>query len=280
MTKQTPADLRPSPSPWLSPGNWWKVYLAGWLPIGISYLLILGLFANVSAFTLVATWLANVLFPSIAGMGVAWLIFNIFVRLSVRGQMAIHTVGAVVFATLWAMAAFRLLQLSSGLLRGDWSVTNWSSAALAWQLFQGLAIYFTIVSASYAYWALRKLSEATEQVPSQPAQTGQRVYAKTADGLTPLNEEDISLARTMDGLTFLFVGQRKLDSRMTLSELEDALPSDNFLRVHRSAIVNLDHIQSIEQAGNGRKTIHLKNSVSLETSRAGASALKTRLALV
>ena len=280
MTKQTPADLRPSPSAWLSPGNWWKVYLAGWLPIGISYLLILGLFANVSAFTLVATWLANVLFPSVAGMGVAWLIFNIFVRLSVRAQMAIHTVGAVVFATLWAMAAFRLLQLSSGLLRGDWSVTNWSSAALAWQLFQGLAIYFTIVSASYAYWALRKLNEATEQVPSEPAQTGQRVYAKTADGLMPLNEEDISLARTIDGLTFLFVGQRKLDSRMTLSELEHALPSDSFLRVHRSAIVNLDHIQSIEPAGNGRKTIHLKNSVSLETSRAGASALKTRLALV
>lgn len=278
MSETTQSDNRSVLTEWLERDLWWRIYLLGWLPVGLAYLAILGLFAGISGLTLIATWLSNIIFPSIAGLGVAWVIVNIYVRLKPVTQLVLHMVGAVAFSTLWSMVIFRLLQVTRGLLTGNWVETRWQDAVLAWQLFQGLAIYLVIASATYAYWALRELNNRA--LDESEATASQRIYAKTSDGLMPLREDEISLARAIDGLTFLFVDKKKLDSRMTLSELETALPSESFLRVHRSAIVNLNHILSIESAGNGRKTIHLKNSVSLETSRAGAAALKARLALV
>ncbi|MEL7130150.1 MAG: LytTR family DNA-binding domain-containing protein [Pseudomonadota bacterium] len=278
MTKNT-LDIDDRPK-LLEPGNWWRVYFLGWVPVGLSYLIILGLFIDITGWTLVTTWTANVIFPSFAGLGVAWGVLNLLVHQPLKLQLAIHTAGAIIFAMLWAMVAFRLLQLFSGLLTGDWSPPNWPSAAVAWQLFQGLAIYFTIVSATYAYWALTLLfrGQVSETPQSDPAPA--RIYAKTSEGLMPLNIDDVCAAKTIDSVTYIFVDGKKLESRMTLAELEAALPSDHFLRVHRSIIVNLNQIHSIEPAGNGRRTLHLKSGMSFETSRAGATALKSRLAFV
>ena len=262
----------------LEPGNWWRTYFLGWIPVGLSYLIILALFTSVSGLTLISTWTANVLFPSLAGIGVAWGIVRWLVHQSPRLQIAAHTAGAVVFSMLWTLTTFRLLQLFSGVLGGDWSAPRWPSAVVAWQLFQGVAIYFTITSATYAYWALTRLFQGQPKDTKQQVPT--RIYAKTIDGLAPLIPDEICAAKAINGLPYVFVQGKKLESRMTLAELEDALPSHQFLRIHRSTIVNLDQILSIESAGNGRRTLHLKSGLSVETSRAGATALKSRLALV
>ncbi|NNE41452.1 MAG: LytTR family transcriptional regulator [Marinicaulis sp.] len=250
----------------------------GWAPLGLSYLIILGLFVDITGLTLVTTWVANVLFPSIAGIGVVWVVLSLLIHQTPRVQIGAHTLGAIVFSTVWALTTFRLLQAFAGLTTGVWSAPNWPSPVVAWQLFQGLAIYFTIVSVTYAYWALTRLTSAETESVSLGAP--QRIYAKTNNGLVPLIVNDICAARTIDGLSYLFVGRNKLESRMTLAELEAALPDEQFLRIHRSAIINLDQIQSIEPAGNGRQTIHLTNGETIETSRAGSAILKARVSLV
>jgi len=40
-----------------------------------------------------------------------------------------------------------------------------------------------------------------------------------------------------------------------MKNMEELLPSDNFMRVHRSFIINLDHIDSVS-----RNVIHVGNS--------------------
>lgn len=52
----------------------------------------------------------------------------------------------------------------------------------------------------------------------------------------------------------------------TLSELEEALPT-NFLRVHRSHLVNLNHVQSLERTGSGTGLLHLGEGTPLPVSR-------------
>ncbi|NQY14208.1 MAG: LytTR family transcriptional regulator DNA-binding domain-containing protein [Henriciella sp.] len=262
----------------LDPRNWWKAYILAWLPLGLSYLIILGVFVDIDGSTLLVTWLANILYPSVVSIGVVWLCVKEIIHKPPRFQIIIHTLGAVAFSALWALTLFRLLQLFNGLLTSEWTPPIWPSAVIAWQLFQGLALYFIIVSGTYAFWALSKLKQNGLNLTPDPIRT--RIYSRSELGLVPVTVDEISAVSTSDGATLLIVGPAQLESRMAISELEALLPLDKFVRIHRTALVNLDHIQSLEPAGNGRQTVHLKNGMTFESSRAGSTALKSRFSIV
>lgn len=262
----------------LEPKNWWKAYALAWLPLGLAYLLVLGVFVDIDGRTLVTTWLANILYPSIVSIGVVWFTLTELVQKKLRLQLIIHTLGAVAYSALWALTLFRLLQLFNGVFNGNWSAPIWPSPVIAWQLFQGLALYFIIVSGTYAYWALAKLKQ--HGLTLEPEAPAARLYSRSSEGLVPVLVNEISAVRTLDGVTQLMVGAKQLESRLSLSELETLLPSETFVRIHKSVIINLDQVHSVEPAGNGRQSVHLQNGLTFETSRAGAAALKSRFAIV
>ena len=60
---------------------------------------------------------------------------------------------------------------------------------------------------------------------------------------------------------------------MTLSELEQRLDPQRFLRVHRSAIVNLDRIREIQPYGRGAQIVILEDGTRLTLSRSRREAL-------
>ena len=63
--------------------------------------------------------------------------------------------------------------------------------------------------------------------------------------------------------------------RMGLGEFEERLDSHRFIRVHRSAIINFDHLDRLEPAGGGRMIAHMASGDSIEVSRSGAQALRS-----
>ena len=262
----------------LDPKNWWKAYALAWLPLGLSYLIVLGVFVDIDGPTLLVTWLANILYPSVVSIAVVWLCVKEIIHKEPRFQIVVHTLGAVAYSALWALTLFRLLQLFNGLLTGEWSPPIWPSPVIAWQLFQGLALYFIVVSGTYAFWALAKLKQNGLDLKPDPVRT--RIYSRSDLGLIPVTLDEISAVTTSNGAAILIVGPSQLESRMSMSELEAMLPTEKFVRIHRTALVNLDHIQSLEPAGNSRHTVHLKNGLTFETSRAGSTALKSRFAIV
>ncbi len=73
-------------------------------------------------------------------------------------------------------------------------------------------------------------------------------------------------------------GERLL-SGQSMRELEDALPSSVFFRIHRSVIVNLRHIGSLETSTPGRSVVRLDDEpgTTLEVARRQARALKQHL---
>jgi len=62
----------------------------------------------------------------------------------------------------------------------------------------------------------------------------------------------------------------------TLKQWEEELPDNNFVRIHRASIVNIDHVDRIEKKSNTRHIAYLKNIPEpLEVSRRYAKKLKT-----
>jgi len=62
--------------------------------------------------------------------------------------------------------------------------------------------------------------------------------------------------------------------RMSLAEFEARLDPARFIRVHRSTIVHLAHIERIEPAGGGRMLAHMSDGQSVPVSRSGVRALR------
>jgi two-component system LytT family response regulator len=61
----------------------------------------------------------------------------------------------------------------------------------------------------------------------------------------------------------------------TLKQWQEELPDNNFVRIHRSSIVNIEHVDHIEKKSNTQHMAFLKNKVEpLEVSRRYAKKLK------
>jgi two-component system, LytTR family, response regulator len=62
----------------------------------------------------------------------------------------------------------------------------------------------------------------------------------------------------------------------TLKQWQEELPDNNFVRIHRSSIVNIEHVERIEKRSNTPHRAFLKNiSEPLEVSRRNAKKLKS-----
>ena len=62
----------------------------------------------------------------------------------------------------------------------------------------------------------------------------------------------------------------------TLKQWQEELPDNNFVRIHRSSIVNIEHVERIEKKSNAQHRAYLKNVLEpLEVSRRYAKNLKS-----
>ena len=98
------------------------------------------------------------------------------------------------------------------------------------------------------------------------------------DGETYLLEpKSILYADTVDKKTFLY-GQREVyETPLRLYEIEERLSGYDFVRVSKSAIVNLGAVRSIRPEINGRLLMTLVNGEALEASRLYANNIKDML---
>jgi two-component system LytT family response regulator len=75
----------------------------------------------------------------------------------------------------------------------------------------------------------------------------------------------------------LHVAGKELLYRTSLAELTDNLDPTQFVRVHRSAIVNVDSIVRLESLSHGEFAVILKDGARSRVSRTYRSTLESRL---
>ena len=75
----------------------------------------------------------------------------------------------------------------------------------------------------------------------------------------------------------LHVGSHVHLLRMSLTDLQSQLDAERFMRIHRSAIVQIDRIVTIRNLRNGDGELTLRDGARLNLSRTYADALRLRL---
>ncbi len=104
-----------------------------------------------------------------------------------------------------------------------------------------------------------------------------RVVVKDGVTVTVLPVEKIDYVKAEDDYVLLSSGGRNHIKKQTLASLEDALPGERFVRIHRSYLLNLDRLARVEGSTTGAFTAVLIDEARLPVSRAGVQRLRALL---
>ncbi|SDM93546.1 transcriptional regulator, LytTR family [Fictibacillus solisalsi] len=103
------------------------------------------------------------------------------------------------------------------------------------------------------------------------------VTVKSEDGWIPIPFSDIFYLEAKDRKTYV-VGEKHTGSHKdTLNEFDFLLPKDNFVRCHRSFIVNVHHILEIYPDSHSTFLLKMKNGEQVPVSQSYASYFRTLL---
>lgn len=113
---------------------------------------------------------------------------------------------------------------------------------------------------------------------SRPAgQFTERLVVKDGTRVTLIPAEKLDYAEAQDDYVALATGGQKHLKQQTIASLEAALDPRQFVRIHRSYIVNLERVTRIEPYGKDSRVAVLSSGVRLPVSRAGYSRLQALL---
>ena len=107
---------------------------------------------------------------------------------------------------------------------------------------------------------LRACNKANEQFllrnkAISPLDVSESIFIKSGYEQIKVDPESILYAESGGNYMQFVLENRKIASRLTMSETEALLPASDFIRVHRSYIVSKKHIQKID-----RKSIWIKQT--------------------
>lgn len=221
----------------------------------------------------IGTAVANVLPLAAIAAATYVMLKHVVLRRGVVVQGFWHLALAPTFALAWYSLALVSLALFGSILTGEVKIGTFSDVAFIWQMFQGLVVYALVAAICYALRGGRTTA-TVRIIPT--AGNLQRYLTKQGDELVPVAVDDIVLIRgAQDYAEVVTVDGRMHLVRMSLSEFEERLPDDRFVRVHRSTIVNIAHLGRAEPIGSGRLALHLAGGQMVQASRSGAQALRS-----
>jgi two-component system LytT family response regulator len=124
---------------------------------------------------------------------------------------------------------------------------------------------------------LLALMGAREVKADAPTRYLTRLMVKTAGRVIFIRSEEIDWIEAYDNYLRLHVGGKAHLLRQTMSELEATLNPEQFARIHRSTIVNLDRVKELRPHFNGEHLVILQDGTELKLSRARKEWLERRL---
>ena len=131
------------------------------------------------------------------------------------------------------------------------------------------------VTRSHQDDVVERMLHAVESIKRPRFRT--RIVVRDAKGAFFLPVEEITWLEAADNYVRLHAGEASYLIRETLKNIEASLDPERFVRVHRSAMVNLEKIARVEPWSRGEYAIVLRDGTKLTSSRAYGSAFRALL---
>ena len=119
-----------------------------------------------------------------------------------------------------------------------------------------------------------KVKKMLETMPQD--EKTDRVVVKTGSKVKVIPIGEIIYLEAQDDYVMLYTQEGKYLKQQTMKFYEDQLDAKQFVRVHRSYIINIDYIAQIEPYEKDSYRIALKNKAVVPVSRSGYKRLKER----
>ena len=174
-------------------------------------------------------------------------------------RRATHT-PYVIFTTAWAQHAAEAFEL--GAL--DYLLKPFGADRLALTLERVHAMFGEPVVAS----ALDRYREGLHGRPIS------RLFVRSGRAIIPIAVDSVSWFAADGDYVAVHVGRSRHLVHVALSRLEARLDPARFVRIHRTSIVNLDHVKAFKRLGKGRLVAELIDGKLLEVSRSKARELR------
>jgi len=126
----------------------------------------------------------------------------------------------------------------------------------------------------------RALNRAKEKLahylPAKP-RAAERLVVRSQGQVLFLSVADIDWIEAAGYYACVHVGSDTHILRRSLSELEQDLGGEQFIRIHRSVVVNLERVRALELQAGGEYEVVLRSKVRLRLSRRYRKRLQDRL---
>jgi two-component system LytT family response regulator len=119
----------------------------------------------------------------------------------------------------------------------------------------------------------RHVSSLLQQLSAPPKYLA-RVALRSAGKISFVNIEDVLYVQAAENYVQLHLKTSRHLLHVPIATLEASLDPQNFLRIHRSMIVNVGHIQELETGAHGEYIVVLKNGDRLQSSRSYHEKIK------
>ena len=102
----------------------------------------------------------------------------------------------------------------------------------------------------------------------------ERIFVRDRNAVIPVVLADIEHIEGQDDYALIHTGGRHHLVSLRIRDLEAWLPNPPFLRVHRSHIVNLDHVERLEGLDDARFQVRMKDGATVPVSRARSQEIR------
>ena len=174
---------------------------------------------------------------------------------------------AFILICVWLGISYLMARLLGG---ADSQYVDFLNQSLLWKAGEGILFYTIIVLIYYLCISQEKIVEKTSL---------SRIAVKDRKKIHVIPVQEIHYLEACGDYVSLHTGKGSFLKEQTMKYFEEHLPAQQFVRIHRSFIVNVNEVTNIELYEKESYRVHLKSGQTLKASVNGYKLLKDRVQL-
>jgi two-component system, LytTR family, response regulator len=122
-------------------------------------------------------------------------------------------------------------------------------------------------------------SDLKKNIPLQIIHEQNRIVVKDGTEIKIIPIEDVDYIEAYDDYVKIYQGKKYILKKQTMNHFENVLPTNQFIRIHRSYILNINQLTKIESYEKNSYVAILRSGTSIPISRSSYGDLKNQLGL-